>query len=246
MALQFESPRFAGDALLEEILNDPDTGTKKLGPGSPADSVMKLQQALFDLLWTEEIAPPVTSHDAFVIGIYGPKTTEIVTTYKRHYGIHFPGDPPDQFDGFAGPRTFRRLDEQCVLFDEAVAAIATKAAELTDAGIPATLTGVSERGTIREIGTSGTFTTADIGATQGAILYKRGIGAFEVHGRIFDEYLKTGLGEGAFGFPITDEHDDGPGFVASDFEFGKLRCELATGVVAPTGPSPAAPQTTVF
>ncbi len=35
----FVSGRFDEDALLEEILNDPDTGTKKLQAGSPPESV---------------------------------------------------------------------------------------------------------------------------------------------------------------------------------------------------------------
>ena len=46
MPTDFRSPRFSGDAVLEEILRDPDTGTKKLGPGSPeAESIKKVQQA---------------------------------------------------------------------------------------------------------------------------------------------------------------------------------------------------------
>jgi hypothetical protein len=35
MPTDFRSPRFSGDPVLEEILRDPDTGTKKLGPESP-------------------------------------------------------------------------------------------------------------------------------------------------------------------------------------------------------------------
>jgi hypothetical protein len=42
MPTDFRSLRFSGDAVLEEILRDPDTGTKKLGPGSPeAESIKK-------------------------------------------------------------------------------------------------------------------------------------------------------------------------------------------------------------
>lgn len=246
MARQFESPRFAGDPLLEEILNDPDTGQKKLGPGSPSDSVIRLQQALFDLAWNEEIVPPFTSHDDFVIGTYGPKTTAIVLEYKRHYGIHFPTAPPGVFDGFAGPRTFARLDEQCVLLDEAISAIEVKVAELTGSGIATELIGTTTRATVRMKDTSGTFTLALVAGAQGAILYKRGVGAFEVHGNIWDSYLAVDMAVGPFGFPTSDEHDDGAGFVASDFEFGTMRCELATGVVEQVGPTPSEPETTVF
>ena len=60
MPTDFRSPRFSGDPVLEEILRDPDTGTKKLGPGSPeAESIKKVQQALFDLMWTQRIDTPV-------------------------------------------------------------------------------------------------------------------------------------------------------------------------------------------
>ncbi len=52
MALKFQSPRFEGEPHLLQILNDPDTGLMKLGPGSPPESVRRLQQALFDLGWT--------------------------------------------------------------------------------------------------------------------------------------------------------------------------------------------------
>jgi hypothetical protein len=241
MAQQFESPRFAGDPLLEEILNDPDTGTKKLGPGSPADSVMRLQKALFDLTWNEEIQPPVVDEGDFVVGNYGPRTTEAVLAFKRQYDIHFPPSAPTGFiDGFAGPRTFAKLDPQCVLLDEAIVAIQDKAAELNAARIATELIGTSRRGTVRIKGTSGTFTAAEIAGASGAVYFKRGLGAFEVHGNIHDAYLAADFAAGPFGFPTSDEHDDGAGFRASDFETGTLRCELATGVVTPIGPTPSA------
>ena len=66
---EFESPRFADDPLLVEILNDPDTGTKKLQPGSPAGSVRTLQQALFDLEWNLRTPlPHLTEPGEFVDG----------------------------------------------------------------------------------------------------------------------------------------------------------------------------------
>ena len=114
----FQSSRFAGDQLLLAILNDPDTGTLKLGPGSPPDSVKRLQQAVFDLGWTLRIDPPFPDQDQFVIGVYGPVTTKTVLAFKTHHDIHFPPSAPTGFiDGFAGPRTFERLDSDCVPFD---------------------------------------------------------------------------------------------------------------------------------
>jgi hypothetical protein len=130
MPTDFRSPRFSGDPVLEEILRDPDTGTKKLGPGSPeAESITKVQQALFDLMWTQRIDTPVSDPSQFVIGVFGPITTKTSLAYKQHYDIHFPPDAPTGFiDHFVGPRTLDLLDEQCVLFDECDAALASKAA----------------------------------------------------------------------------------------------------------------------
>ena len=135
MPTDFRSPRFSGDAVLEEILRDPDTGMKKLGPGSPeAESIKKVQQALFDLMWTQRIDTPVSDPSQFVIGIFGPITSKTALAYKQHYDIHFPPDAPSGFiDHFVGPRTLDLLDEQCVLFDECDAALASKAAEVAAA-----------------------------------------------------------------------------------------------------------------
>ena len=67
----FVSPRFQGDDLIEHILNDPDTGTLKLGPGSPEQSVITLQHALFDLGWNFRSNPTVAHETDFVDGILG-------------------------------------------------------------------------------------------------------------------------------------------------------------------------------
>lgn len=143
--MDFASPRFRGDPLLESILNDPDMGTNKLGPGSAPESVLKVQQALFDLGWTTRIIPPVSDPASFVIGDYGPLTTSTVLAYKTHYDIHFPPDEPTGFvDGFTGPRTLSSLDGHCVLLDAGVAAVdatatVVAAASATDAVEAATL-----------------------------------------------------------------------------------------------------------
>ena len=239
MSKLFESPRFAGDPLLVEILNDPDTGTRKLEPGSPPESVMILQKALFDLTWTLQLQPALTVEEEFVVGVYGPKTTETVKLLKTRYGIHFPPSAPDGvIDGLAGPRTFEKLDQACVLRDEAAVAITEKAAALAGGGVATELIGVAPQPFPIER-TSGAFQLARVSGTNGAILYKRGVGAFEVHGPIFDTYLST-FARGPFGFPTADERDDDtPGFRVSQFEHGLLRLESATGVVSAVGPEPA-------
>ena len=229
--MQFDSPRFQGDALLEEILNDPDTGTRKLQHGSPADSVRPVQQALYDLNWSLKIGTPVTDEETFVDGDYGPATTETVLTYKTHYDIHFPPDvPTGSFDGFTGPRTLRALDAQCVLLDESAAAIEQHAAELTQAGVQMQLTSARPQDT-PILGTHGVYRVGTIDGAGGAVFHRADLGAFEVHGRIADEYAAHGGATGSLGFPTSDEHEDGEGYRRSDFEQGSLRCNLSTGVV---------------
>jgi hypothetical protein len=46
--MDFCSARFAGNALLEEIRDDPNTGTEKLRDNSPYDAVSPVQQAPSD------------------------------------------------------------------------------------------------------------------------------------------------------------------------------------------------------
>lgn len=234
MVLQFESPRFAGDPLLVEILNDPDTGTRKLQAGSPPESVRILQEALFDLTWNRKTSQPlILERSEFVVGIYGPKTTEAVKAFKTRYGLRFPPSDPNGFiDGLAGPRTLAQLDRVCVVLDASIAAIEAKAQQLIASGVDVTIN-ASELRTLPIDNTSGTFTPAHIAGASGAIFFTRGHGeANEVHGNIYDAYLPT-FANGPLGFPITDEEAiiDLPGFVASHFDNGRLRCELATGVV---------------
>jgi hypothetical protein len=243
----FASPRFAGDDVLERILDDPDTGALKLGPGSPEQSVIALQQALFDLTWNQRIVPPVHEEADFVDGIYGPSTTAAVTAYKTQYDIHFPPSAPTGFiDGFAGPRTFRALDGHCVLLDEAIAAIREKEAALAADGTACELVN-SEHATLPILGTSGTFSPAHVDGASGAILFKRGIGAFEVHGPIFDAYLAGPFAGGGFGFPVSDEHAvEDPFIRRSDFEHGFMTVSPDTGEVRQIGPDPHAPEPGLF
>jgi hypothetical protein len=227
---EFQSPRFAGDPLLEQILNDPDTGTLKLQQGSPPDSVRRLQRALFDLRWNFRGALfqfSDTDPDVFIDGTYGSHTTACVLAYKQHYDIHFPPDAPTgSFDGFAGPRTFAKLDPQCVLFDEAIDPVIAKAAEL---GIDL----VAEPSILSPIdNTSGTVSVARDPIGRNTIYYKRGIGAVEVHGRIDEAYsLEIGAPgpTGPLGFPISEERDDSRDFRIQDFENGSIRLNIADG-----------------
>jgi hypothetical protein len=40
-----------------------------------------VQQALFDLMWTQRIDTPVSDPSQFVIGIFGPITSKTVTSW---------------------------------------------------------------------------------------------------------------------------------------------------------------------
>lgn len=229
--MDFQSPRFAGDAVLEDILNDPDTGTKKLQKNSPAGPVRKVQQALFDLNWSLRVIPPITAEAVFVDGDYGPDTTRVVLAYKTQYDIHFPPDAPTGLiDGFAGPRTLRKLDSHCVRLDAGIAAIEQKAADLQGDGLSVQLD-TTPPATAPVLGTGGAFRSAEIEGAGGAIFHDSGIGAFEVHSRIFVEYKALNGPTGSLGFPTSDEHDDDPGFRRSDFQQGSLVLDLETDVV---------------
>jgi Fungalysin metallopeptidase (M36)/Fungalysin/Thermolysin Propeptide Motif len=244
--MDFASPRFVGNDILLEILNDPDTGQRKLGKGSDVDAVRRVQQALFDLGWSLLISEPVADEEKFVDGDYGPATSETVVTYKTHYGLRFPpNDPNGIIDGFTGPRTLRNLDPQCVLLDEASAAIDARVQELQAAGV----TVEAADGTRIFDDTPGAFRTATITGADGALFFRRGIGAFEVHGAIFASYTaEHGSAEGELGYPVSDEHEDGPRFLRSDFENGSLRFDRDTGLVevVPSGPEPVPPPDRTF
>jgi hypothetical protein len=107
MAAEFRSPRFMGDPVLKEILRDPDTGTRKLGTGSPErDSVQSVQQALFDLRWTQRIDTPVPYPSQFVIGIFGPITSKNGAGLQASLRHPLPAGRTN----LVGPRTLDLLD----------------------------------------------------------------------------------------------------------------------------------------
>jgi hypothetical protein len=226
--MEFESPRFQGDAELFDILNDPDTGTRKLGPGSPPGSVRRLQQALFDLGWTLRIDPPFDDEANFVIGIYGPITTKTVLAYKTHYDIHFPPSAPTGFiDGFAGPRTFQILDHHCVLHDASAEAIEGKAAELREMGVDVQLDEIRPT-TLPILGTHGCMRSAQIDGQIGGIWQERDIGAFEVHGPIAEKYVSMHHAGGQLGFPTSDVFQEDTDTSRSDFQHGIIRYHVST------------------
>ena len=231
MPFALESPRFANDPLIQQIAADPDGGVLKLGPGSPAGSVQALQGALFDLGWAARAVLVVLDRSSFVSGVFDGLTDETVIAYKTHYGIHFPPDQPTGFvDGFAGPRTFRKLDGHCVLFDEADAALATKASGVT------ALTGVAFGGTAPILGTTGAHRVAAGGGAAG-IWFKRGVGAFLVQGLFFTTYAAQGSESGGLGFPLSDESTDGTGR-KQVFEHGTIEINPDLTAVVTAEPSP--------
>ena len=228
--VEFQSPRFAGDTVLEAILNDPNTGTVKLGPGSPADSVRRLQLALFDLGWTLRIVPPFPDQDQFVIGVYGPVTIKTVVAFKTHHDIHFPPTAATGvIDGFAGPGTFARLDADCVPFDASIQAIEEKADELRALGMVVELDEVPPA-TLPILNTRTAARHAFFDTEPGAIYHSAATGAHEVHGELFTAYIAQGGGAGHLGAPISDVHDD-DGRRRSDFEHGSLVLDPETGTV---------------
>lgn len=221
--MDYESPRFQGNADLLRILNDPDTGTAKLGPGSPAEAVARLQQALFDLAWTLRIDPPFPDESQFVIGVFGPVTTRTVLAYKTHYDLRFPPDDPNGFiDGFAGPRTMQHLDPQCVLHDASHVAIELKAEELRADGIDVVFDSTTP--TTRPIlGTSGVTRRATLGPELAGFWHTAETGAHMVHGPIVEKYVELDHAHGRLGFPVTDVFTEDPFTLRCEFEHGIIK-----------------------
>jgi hypothetical protein len=210
--------------------------------------VLRLQQALWDLTWPWRVEPKIRDREEFVVGIYGPKTTQVVTVHKTRYDIRFPaGSPNGIIDGFAGPGTLTRLDEQCVLLDEAVAALRQKVADLSAAGTPTQSSGLFSdvyHNATPIFGTSGAETMATVNGEGGMLYYKRGLGAFEVHGKIWDTFAPSGIP--FWGFPASDEYVKHETFRRSDFENGSLQLNTTTGRVDPVDLRPEIEQPAVF
>lgn len=236
--MDFTSARFAGNQLLEQILNDPDTGAVKLGPGSPADSVTPVQQALADLGWPFRVEPPILA-DPFADGDFGSNTAKTVLRYKRQYDLHFPPTAPTGLiDEFVGPRTMRRLDGHIAFFDESAIAIDAKIADLQASGVNVAADPVGGGVDSIVLGHFAVMRFVLVDGTQGAVFNTHDVGAFEVHGNLFAAYMPQ---METLGMPTSDEHDGPPGTRENDFEHGTLRCDLATGTVEQVGPVNPAP-----
>jgi hypothetical protein len=245
--VQFASARFDGDPVLQAILDDPDTGTQKLQSGSDPAAVTKVQQAFFDLNWLRRLDILDASgfplpESQFVVGTYGPITTNVVTRYKRQFDIHFPpSSPTGIIDGFVGPRTLRLLDAQVALIDTAADAIETKANDLIAAGTNVTFSAGSnaEPDTLPIPGTNGAKRVCDdIGGELGIIYFKAGIGAVELHGGIIFAYLENGGPGGPLGFPTSDVGPDGAGGLQADFEHGSIGFDPSSGATTVNVPAP--------
>jgi hypothetical protein len=219
---------------LSAILNDPNTGTQKLQPGSPAEAVLPVQRALFDLGWTIRVEPPVPDDSQFVIGIYGPITTKTVLAYKTHYGLRFPpGDPNGFIDGLVGPTTLAHLDKGVVAFDAATDAIAAKAVDLRDGGTDVQVVELNPR-TASILDTAGFWcpTTGPDGA-GGGIWTEPTVGTFWLVRQTFEKYIELGHAKSFLGFPITDTHFDDPhgDIERADFQQGGITYDIANDQV---------------
>ena len=244
--MDFTSPRFAGNPVLEAILRDPNTGTVKLTSGSDPVAVRAVQRALLDLDWVA--LSHVTANGRvlvitqFVDGDYGPWTEETVLAYKRHHDIHFPPDAPvGIFDGFTGPATMKALDHHCALLDGAAAAIAGHAEVLVATGALASLEFSPPDGVGRTTkpvrGAAAVMRSAVINGEVGSLIHKQGLGTFALRGPLFVAWVThelaegTGAATGRLGFPTSNIFEGG-GESIVEVERGRLRLDHASGTTS--------------
>lgn len=244
--MEFTSPRFAGNPVLEAILRDPNTGTVKLARGSDPDAVRIVQRALLDLNWVP--LSHVTANGTvlvmtqFVDGDYGPWTQETVLAYKRHYDIHFPPDAPvGIYDGFTGPATMKSLDKHCTLLDAGAAAIAAHADVLVASGAVASLEFTPPDGVGRTAkpirGAAAVDRGAVINGQVGSLIHKQGLGTNAVWGPLFVAWVTGELAEGTgdatgrLGFPTSNLLESAAESIV-EVERGLLRLDHATGATS--------------
>lgn len=218
--MEFMSQRFAGNTLLEQILNDPDTGTLKLQAGSPATAVKPVQKALLDLRWPAEVVPPVPL-DGFDDGTWGTNTQNTVLTYKRCFRVVFPGD--HSIDGLVGPRTLWLLDKHITWYDSFVTEIDGKIAELQASG--ANVVPGDAAKAVRQAAVKRDVT---VDGVTGAVFTSRDTPPLLVSSPILEAYLDRVR---SFGAPVSDETDGPDGTREQAFQFGTLRHDPATGQV---------------
>ena len=218
--MEFLSPRFAGNALLQQILDDPDTGTVKLQPGSPADAVRPVQKALLDLRWPAEAVPPVPLA-GFDDGAFGGNTESTVLAYKRCFRVVFPGAP--SVDGFVGPRTLWLLDKHITWFDSLLAEVDGFIADLQAAG--ATVVPGNAAKAIRQPALKRDVTVDGVDA---AVFNSQDTEPVLVRSPILEAYLDRVR---SFGAPVSEEQDGPDGTRDQMFQFGTLRHDPGTGQV---------------
>jgi peptidoglycan hydrolase-like protein with peptidoglycan-binding domain len=90
-----QSPRFAGDPILEACLN----GQHRMLVPETGEAVKKVQRALHDL----GFPLPLSFARGDADGQYGNETAQAVSTFKRGNGIQ-------PSDGVVGPKTMAALD----------------------------------------------------------------------------------------------------------------------------------------
>jgi hypothetical protein len=242
------SSRFAGNAVLESIRQDPDTGTKKLQKHSDVEAVRLVQEAIYDLNWAQpfpgEEGYPARSK--FVDGDYGPTTTGSVTAFKSHYRIVFPpGSPTGVIDGFVGPRTLERLDRQIAHRDEMLDVFTDKVGELQQAGLPVRLFAIDDEPPplVPWLG-SGRYMRwwtnwgSDAELETGILVGSSREDVFEVHGPVFRRWWELDGCTGRYGPPTSDVKPDGSGGYVSTFAHGEIAVDGAGNVVE--RPSPVA------
>lgn len=218
--MNFMSARFLGNVELERILNDPDTGTVFLQSGSPPDAVSAVQQALADLRWPLEVAPPVAL-DNFVDGDFGQNTFNTVLTYRRCFRVVSVND--GSIDGHPGPRTLWLLDKHITWFDLLVAEVDSKIADIQAAGSVVDLGEATKA--IRQAALKRNVV---VDGVTGAVFVANGKVPVLVRTPILEAYLDRVR---SFGAPVADERDGPDGTREIEFEFGTLRHDPATGSV---------------
>lgn len=240
--VSFRSPRFQGNVVLQEILDDPDTGTRKLQKHSDPTAVRLVQEAVYDLLWAVSASGVATypSRTAFVDGDYGPSTERSVREYKAHYRIVFPpGDPNGFVDGFTGPRTLMKLDNQIAWRDLVRDIIQAKVTSLQQAGDPVALIAIDAEPPPLQPwrGSNGYLTwEATWGGRAALLVGTMPDKAFALYGDILTRWLEKDGCTGSFGPPASDVRSDGSGGLVCAFEGGEIAVDATGTVVERPGP----------
>jgi hypothetical protein len=240
--VSFRSPRFQGNVVLQETLDDPDTGTRKLQKHSDPTAVRLAQEAVYDLMWavSGSAGASYPSRADFVDGDYGPSTERSVRDDKEHYRIVFPpGDPNGIVDGFTGPRTLMKLDNQIAWRDLVRDIIQANVTSLQQAAEPVALSAiVVEPPPFQPWRGSNEYLTweATWGGRAALLVGTMPDKAFALHGEILTRWLDKGGCTGSFGPPTSDIGSDGSGGLVCTFQGGEITVDGTGQVVERPGP----------